>query len=168
MPFKIGGGNKMEKYDPSTGRYTCGSNFSKSFYKALALYDELNNNAAISKTSRQMFNYKRIITDDVKFIGYSLNENHPNGRYKARLYKSILGYTKENYHSLKKQIHDKITSGTALMSKIEKTQYGIKYTFHIKVNGPNGNSAVVLAAYQIDNSSAKPKMITNYVLKKAK
>lgn len=168
MPFKIGGGHQMEEYDPSTGRYGCGSDYSKSFYKAQSFCSRYSNDANMSKTSKQMINYKKAITDDKKFTEYSLNENHPTGKDKAKLYKSILGYTKENYHSLKKQIHDKITSGTAPMTKVEKTQYGIIYTFKIKVSGPNGKSAVVLAAYQIDNNSAKPRMITNYVLKEAK
>ena len=99
-----------------------------------------------------------------KFIKYSLDETHPFGKHKAIVYKKVLGYTKENYHFLKNQIHQAITTGKAKLANISKNSYGdIKYEYIINVKGTNGNSADVVVVYGINKKNGKPRMITNYV-----
>ena len=111
-----------------------------------------------------MPNYKRAITNDDKFVKYSLNEDHQAGKHKAKVYKKVLGYDSHNYSSLKNQIHNSVTSGKATLISIRKNQYDvIEYKYIIDVTGPNGNTAKVVAIYGINKKSSRPYMITNYV-----
>lgn len=73
-------------------------------------------------------------------------------------------HAKENYKSLKNQIHRAITSGSAKLYKIEKNEYNIiKFEYHVEVTGLNGNKATIVAVYGIGPKQGKPKMITNYI-----
>ena len=165
MPAKIGGGNKMEEYDPTNGRY-CGSfnGFTKSYSKAMMLYDSYSEIKSTNKNSKMMPNYKKAITPDEKFVKYSLDETHEKGKHKAIVYKKVLGFTKDNFKLLKNQIHKAITSGTASLISINKNNYGIiEYNYEIRVVGINNKSAIVVAKYGISKTKSKPFMITNYV-----
>lgn len=165
MPCKIGGGNKMEEYDPATGRY-CGAacGYSNSYLKSLTILSRYPTLNIERKTSKVMPNYKNAITPDEKFVDYSLNENHPIGRNKAIVYKAVLGYTKENYSTLREQIHSAVISGTAKLIDVKKNPFDvIEYNYIIRVTGPNGNSADVIAKYGVKKKAGKPQMITNYI-----
>lgn len=165
MPSKIGGGNKLQEYDPSNGRYGCGSiGYTHAYAKSQFVYDNYDSIDNEKKTSKIMPNFKKSITPDEKFVNYSLNEDNLKGKHKAIVYKKVLGYTKENYHSLKKQIHEEIISGKAKLIGISKNIYeDIKYEYLINVKGPNGKTANVLVVYGISKINSKPRMITNYV-----
>ena len=166
MPLKIGGGHRLQNYDSSTGRYGCGEKgYTHAYAKSLISYDKYLSDGFDKKTSSAMPNYKSAITSDAKFVDYSLNETHPRGKHKAMVYKKILGFTKENYMLLKEQIHNKITSGKAMLKNMSKNDYGvIEYNYRINVRGPNGKSADIMVKYGIGKKNGKPFMITNYVV----
>jgi|GEM_PF-5602896 len=165
MPTKIGGGGKPQEYDPSNGRYGYGSHGLSSYYvKAKMILSYFPSLPDIEQSKIKMPNYSKSVTPDEKFTKYSLDETHPHGKHKAILYKKILGFTKENYKSLKNQIHRAITSGSAKLYKIEKNEYNIiKFEYHVEVTSLNGNKATIVAVYGIGPKQGKPKMITNYI-----
>ncbi len=165
MPVKIGGGHQLQPYDSSNGRYGGGEKDASSNYKkGHSQISDVKTYPKEGSTSRIMPNYKKAITPDEKFLKYSLDFNNPNGRDKAVLYEKLLGYTKENYLSLKNQIHVAIISGTASLLKIHENKFGvIKYAYGIEVTGANGRTATVVAVYGIEKTSKEPRMITNYI-----
>jgi len=155
MPFKLGGGNKLEYYDPKTGRY-CSS--------------PVLNNAEIKFSvgkkdfkSVNMPYYRKAITDESKFLHYSLDSTNPNNRGKAEAYEKALGYNLKNYKSLINQVHRKIFSGNAKMNKITVSQHGTKYEFTIPIKGINGAVKDVIVVYIIDKNAKYPRLVTNYV-----
>ena len=165
MPSKIGGGRQMQEYDPSNGRYGCGSvGYSHAYAKSELIYANYASIGDDEKTSKIMPNYRQSVTPDEKFIKYSLDKENAVGKHKAVVYEKVLGFTKNNYFSLKNQIHESIVSGKAKLVTISKNTYGdIKYQYIIKIKGANGNTADVVAVYGINKKNGKPRMITNYV-----
>ncbi len=114
-------------------------------------------------TSSAMPNYDKATIDDEKFLGYSLNMDHPVGKHKAIAYEQGLGFNQSNYNLLKQQIHNQINGGTAKLTNIENTTYGTKYTFELPITGPNGKTKTVIVVYQIDNGDTIPRLVTNYL-----
>ena len=110
-----------------------------------------------------MPNYDRATIDDRKFLDYSLNKNHPIGKHKAAAYEQGLGLNLSNYYLLKQQIVEKVNSGNAKLIKIEKTSYGVKYSYELPIVGPNGKTKSVIVVYQIDKDKTIPRLITNYL-----
>ena len=165
MPTKIGGGGKPQEYDPSNGRYGCGvAGHTKSYGKASRVLSIFSSMEGDKKTSKLMPNYKKARTLDDKFLRYSLDETHKDGKHKACLYKKLLGFEKKNFELLKNQIHSSIISGNAVLYKIERNPTGvIKFEYRIHVAGVNGASATVVAVYGIGPKDGKPRMITNYI-----
>lgn len=98
-----------------------------------------------------------------KFVNYSLDYSNPNAKGKAEAYEKGLGYTTKNADSLISQIHSAVTKGKSRPYEVSKSEYGIKYKYRISVKGPNGKTKNVIAVYQIDNGSTKPRLITNYL-----
>ena len=115
------------------------------------------------ETSKVMPNYDKATIDDRKFLGYSLNKNHPIGKHKAIAYEHGLGFNQSNYHLLKQQIIEKVNSGKAKLIKIENGSYGTKYSYELPITGPNGKTKIVVVVYQIDKGGTIPRIITNYL-----
>lgn len=111
-----------------------------------------------------MPNFSSAETPKEKFINYSLDYNNPNAKGKAEAYKNGLGYTKSNASGLISQVHDAVTSGLKPY-EVNQSNYGTKYKYRIPVTGPNGKTKNVIAVYQIDKGTNKPRMITNYLEK---
>ncbi len=108
------------------------------------------------------------VTPKEKFLKYSLDPTNPRSRGKPEAYQRGLGYTRENAAGLIAQIHHAVTSGDVRPFELERSQHGAKFKYRIPVTGPNGKTKDVIAVYQIDNGSQKPRMITNYLEKKRK
>lgn len=110
-----------------------------------------------------MPHYQSASTPREKFVNYSLDYSNPNAKGKAEAYEKGLGYTSQNADSLISQIHSAVTEGKLRPYEASKSEYGIKYKYRISVKGPNGKTKNVIAVYQIDNGSTKPRLITNYL-----
>jgi|GEM_PF-1118349 len=121
------------------------------------------------ETSSLMPNYDKATIDDNKFLKYSLDIDSERGKDKAIAYKLGLGYDKNNFASLKQQIINEVNNGNAHLIKIQKTEYGMRYTYEIPIKGINGKTKVVVAVYQIDkDGNGIPRLITNHLKKKGK
>ena len=160
MPYKIGGGKKLQEYDPSTGRYGYGVSERDLYLQSITSKCEHN--------SALMPNYKESITDDEKFTNYSLNPDNPNNNGKAEAYKRGLGFTKDNYKPLKNQIHNAVVRGTASLIGIKKNEFGVKFIYEIPVHGVNGKTKTVVAVYIVTRDDKFPRMVTNYLKGKIK
>lgn len=116
-----------------------------------------------SSSPTQMPNYSDAVTPREKFVNYSLDYENKNAVGKPEAFERALGYTKENADDLIDQIHKAVTSGKVLPYGTEITEYGIKYKFRLPITGPNGKTKNVIAIYQIDAGTTKPRLVTNYV-----
>ncbi len=97
-------------------------------------------------------------TSKNKIQGYLLNSNHPVGKHKAKVIRSVLGYHFENWYILSDKIFDAIQ--TTPVSKIVKTKYGVKYEIPVSVTGTKNRNLVLRTVWQVDNSSNIPRLIT--------
>lgn len=74
-----------------------------------------------------------------KRTDYALNSDHPVSGNKARIFESVLGFTKENSDLLMKQLKDGVVKNTPIPGKVD--QYGTRFV-DIPVTGLNGNGIV--------------------------
>lgn len=99
------------------------------------------------------------ISED-KFINYALD--YDRAPDKARVFKSALGYTKENCKELIKDIEKSFDVG--LLEERGDQGHGMRYQQIMRLTGPNGKSANVLTAWIEDGDDIR--LTSVYVTKK--
>ena len=92
---------------------------------------------------------------------YALNPDHPVGGNKARVFKSALGYDKNNAGELIEQIYSKLPESEAVMGKLD--QYGQRYTVDMSITGVNGNTATVRTGWIVKTECEIPSLTTLYI-----
>jgi len=120
-----------------------------------------------STHSRALPNYERAEILRSKIEGYALNPtNEPDGKHKARVFKSALGFDQSNWELLKQRILDELPYHEA---KPEQTsRWGDSYVVDLPVEGPNGNTVEVRTVWLFRAAVDFPSLITIYVLPKRK
>src|ERR1043166_10306780 len=84
-------------------------------------------------------NYERAVIPRSKLEGYALDPTHRDGRDKARLFRSILGFERADWQKLEKAILDELPYHEALPAGGGK--WGKKYLVGLPIVGLNGNTA---------------------------
>lgn len=99
--------------------------------------------------------------DIAKLENYCLDENHPRGKHKAKVFRSALGLTAAGSEELKKVILEEILKHECGLGESDK--YGSRYTvdFHIT---KSGSSALVRTSWIIKSSENSPCLTSCYVL----
>ena len=107
-------------------------------------------------------NYQNAIVKIEKLSGYCLNEYHPIGKHKARVFKSMLGITSDLAFKLKEQILSKIQ----LYNAVERNsdEYGMRYFVDIDINN-NNNTAKVRTSWIIKKNESNPILTSCFILK---
>ena len=90
-----------------------------------------------------------------KLDTYLLNANHIDGKSKAKFFKEVLGYDRNNINKLAKQI--KFNQKTA--TKKSTNQYGTKYQQIIRIEGANGRLVDVKFVW-IRNKDGVARLVT--------
>ncbi len=88
---------------------------------------------------------ENVIIPKEKLTKYALNFEHFDGKSKAKLFKDLLGITKENWRYLAAQLENGLPNGK--LCNVRKTDYGIQYYIDIPVKGLNGISKTVRTAW---------------------
>ena len=96
-----------------------------------------------------------------KLTEYALNLEHPQGRNKAKVIKSVLGYDKNEANHLILQIQEKLHKCKAIPGKVD--EYGKRYTVDIPITGINGNTAIVRTGWILKADIDIPELVTIYV-----
>ncbi|MEK6780246.1 MAG: DUF6883 domain-containing protein [Bacteroidota bacterium] len=107
-------------------------------------------------------NHANANIDISKLKDYCLNENHPIGKFKARVFLSALSISSKNADFLKSEI----LKGLHLYNSIEtsSTRYGKRYLVDmIILNFDNTKKADVRTVWIIPNDDENPKLISCYV-----
>jgi hypothetical protein len=103
-------------------------------------------------------NYERAVIPRSKLEGYALDPTHKEGRNKARLFKSILGFEKADWKRLEKVILDELPYHEALPAGTGR--WGEKYLVALPIAGLNGNTAVVETIWIIRPGTDYPSFVT--------
>ena len=96
-----------------------------------------------------------------KFTKYALEPKHPRGSDKARVFRSVLGYTKENAEILVARIKENVDKYPVVFKGMGN--HGAKYEILMEIEGINGRKGVIVTAWQIDHDTDYPKLISAYV-----
>jgi hypothetical protein len=101
-----------------------------------------------------------VVPED-KLRGYSLNADHPTGRYKARVFASVLGIGTGDWTFLRDQILDRVADCpvTAIRAK---PPYGVEYEVQIRIDGLNGVTHAIITGWLVPDDD-RPRLITAYV-----
>ena len=118
-------------------------------------------NAGSNYAETPLPNFDKAEIKPKKLTDYALNPDHPVGGNKARVFKSALGYDKNNAGELIEQIYSKLPESEAVMGKLD--QYGQRYTVDMSITGVNGNTATVRTGWIVKTECEIPSLTTLYI-----
>lgn len=101
------------------------------------------------------------IVDIAKLRDYSLNPLHPEGKHKARVFQSTLGFTVEDVARLRELILNAIITNDA--EPRTPTPYGQRFVVDFNATGPLG-TARIRTAWMVRNQEESPRLTSCYVL----
>lgn len=99
--------------------------------------------------------------DDSKFLGYCLNTEHPYGKHKARVFRSALGITSENW----KILRDAVLTAVLLNSATHEGSngYGELYVVDFEMIH-NSQTAIVRTSWIIHYEENFPRLTSCYII----
>ena len=107
---------------------------------------------------RALPNYQNAVIPRSKLEDYALSPAHTEGRHKALLFKSILGFEKTDWEKLAKTILDELPYYEALPAG--EGPWGEKYLVALPIEGLNGNIAIVETVWIIIPENGYPSFVT--------
>jgi hypothetical protein len=102
------------------------------------------------------------IVDREKLHDYCLNQDHPRGKHKARVFESALGLTVADTEELITAIRKQIPKTEC--DEGEGNEYGQRYTVDIEIER-NAMKAFVRTSWIIKRGEILPRLTTCYVKK---
>ena len=103
----------------------------------------------------------RAIVDRAKLQDYCLNERHPRGRHKARVFASALGITRAEAEILQEALRFAAVEEEAIPT--EQDVYGQRYVLDFFMAGPRGQ-AKVRSIWIVIAGEGRPRLVTCHVL----
>ena len=100
----------------------------------------------INNPELELPNAKTATADDRKFLEYLFNSRNADGWAKGQAFTSRLGYNKDNYEALKKEILEKAKRYPATLKKSDK--FGNSYEQKIILYGNKGTPANVIVGWK--------------------
>jgi hypothetical protein len=100
------------------------------------------------------------IVDHEKIHDYCLNQDHPRGKHKARVFESALGLTSADSEELRTEIRKQIPVTECEQGEGDK--YGQRYTVDIEIKR-NAMKAFVRTSWIIKRGEILPRLTTCYV-----
>jgi hypothetical protein len=98
-----------------------------------------------------------------KLTRYALNPDSPHGKHKAVIFDKLLGFTKDNYTELIRQIETGILQ--AEINFHSEDDFGRRYTADITVQGTEDRRAVVRTGWLVSHEMKEAHLVTLYVKK---
>lgn len=105
----------------------------------------------------------RVVIDPRKLTDYALDPDSPWGRHKARVFKELLGFTRENYADLLAQIEENALDEEAIFHS--EDEFGRRYTVDLLIRGTGGREAIVRTGWLVPSGAREAHLITLYVKK---
>lgn len=97
---------------------------------------------------------ERVHVDPRKLTEYALNPQAPRGRHKAVVFQKVLGFTRENYVGLLRQIERQALEARATFHS--EDEFGRRYMVDVIVEGTEGRQAVVRTGWLVYQMRTKP------------
>ena len=101
------------------------------------------------------------VLDIRKLSDYCLDENHPQGKHKAKLFASALGIDASNADELRNILLEGLKFTPAVIGRAD--EYGQRYTVDIEVKS-GSKSAKVRTGWIIEYGTDIPRLTTCYPL----
>jgi hypothetical protein len=108
-------------------------------------------------------NYRNASIPRSKLEDYALNPASTDGRHKARLFKSILGFERFDWETLAKTILDELPYHQALPAG--EGRWGKKYLVILTILGLNGNTGIVETIWIVRPETDYPTFVTPRVIR---
>lgn len=106
--------------------------------------------------------YEKATIDVGKLRMYVLNAEHPQGKHKARVFKSMLGLEGVHSDALAKIVYETLPRAAAV--KDEADEFGERWTTFHEVIGINGNAGIITVAWIYKPDSPEvPSFVTCYI-----
>lgn len=106
-------------------------------------------------------NAARAFVDIAKLRDYCLDSSHPEGRHKARVFRSALDLDADDAEFLRQSILDAVTEAEAVAG--ESDEYGSRYLLDFELIRGN-RKARIRAAWIVRRNEDFPRLATCYVL----
>lgn len=103
-------------------------------------------------------NYLRAVIPRLKVEGYVLDPTHPDGKHKAIVFKSALGFEQSDWEMLRNSIIAELPYNEAIAGKTD--QYCTRYNVTMPIMGPNGRTLKVLTAWKFEAGEDYPSFVT--------
>ena len=103
----------------------------------------------------------RLVVDPRKLVDYALNPDSPSGRHKAVVFVRVLGFTRENYTDLMRQIEQLALGGEADFHS--EDEFGRRYTVDVPIRGSEGRKAMVRTGWLVPRGVDEARLLTLYV-----
>lgn len=97
-----------------------------------------------------------------KLRDYCLNDRHPRGRHKARLFNAVLGFTSDDAELLQELILAAARHSDHVV-RLPADEYGQRFQLDFLVNDAS-DSAMVRTAWMIRQNEDFPRLTTCYVM----
>lgn len=116
----------------------------------------------IEKNKTQLITPESIEIPPAKLTEYALNPEHIDGKHKAKVFESALGYTLDNYQDLIDNVYKNINNFPVV--QIGNNEQGKLYRCDITITGPNGRTAVVRTGWIMKKETDFYRLTTIFVL----
>ncbi|HEX8921060.1 MAG TPA: hypothetical protein VF766_06260 [Pyrinomonadaceae bacterium] len=108
-------------------------------------------------------NAESAVIDLEKLRAYSLNPNHPEGKHKARVFQSRLGFIADDAERLREMVLSAVLTTDTIEGAVDK--YGSRYVVDFPVQGLHG-MVMIRTAWIIDAGETIPRLVSCYVKRK--
>lgn len=109
----------------------------------------------------KMTNFNKAFIDNAKLENYSLCEEHPEGKHKAKVFKSALGIDKRDAEWLKKQILERVKNENPVESK--RNEFGVFYRIDFELKRGFFKTKIRTAWKVLPNEDF-PRLVSCYVI----
>ena len=103
----------------------------------------------------------KAIIEQRKIMDYSLSPDHDDGKYKARLFRDLLGLTRDHATLLLDALKEAAADGEAVAGRLDR--HGQRYVIDFAFVGPTGQ-AVIRSAWITRPGETAPRLVTCYFL----
>jgi len=101
------------------------------------------------------------VVDRHKLVDYCLNEEHPRGKHKARVFAAALGFTSAHADELRARLL--VAAATEDAHRGAADRYGHRYVLDSDITGPNGATVVVRSSWIIRRGETAPHLTSCFV-----
>lgn len=105
-------------------------------------------------------NAERAVVEIEKLRDYALNPEHDEGQHKARVFRSALGFTRDDAERLREMVLASALRDDATEGKL--TRHGQLYTVDFVARGLNGD-VTVRTGWIVRDGEDFPRLVTCYV-----